>query len=288
MRVRPLRFREVVALLLLAPAAAVAESPRYGEPERLATLDRPAVDESSGLAVSRRRDDLFWTHNDSGDGPKLYAFHTDGSVAATFRVDGADAVDWEDMASYRRDGRARLLVGDIGDNRGRRDHLTLYAVREPKIRGDEEAVEPLPIRRKVPFHLAGGPADCEALAVHPSAERILLLTKRLFGGAVHRLPLFPETSQPTTERVATVTVPLATALDVSPDGRRAVVGTYGPAYIFRRAADEPWSAAFAADPAVVSMPDRRQGETICCGADGRTLYLTSEKRPTPLWRVPPR
>lgn len=31
---------------------------------------------------------------------------------------------------------------------------------------------------------------------------------------------------------------------------------------------------------------RRQGESICFDAqDGRTLWLTSEKLPTPLWRI---
>jgi hypothetical protein len=34
------------------------------------------------------------------------------------------------------------------------------------------------------------------------------------------------------------------------------------------------------------MPRRRQGESICYGPDGKTLYLTSEQLPTPLWEVP--
>jgi hypothetical protein len=34
------------------------------------------------------------------------------------------------------------------------------------------------------------------------------------------------------------------------------------------------------------MPQRRQGETVCYGPDGKTLYLTSEFAPTPLFEVP--
>ncbi len=34
------------------------------------------------------------------------------------------------------------------------------------------------------------------------------------------------------------------------------------------------------------MPQRNQGESVCYGADGRTLYLTSEFAPTPLLEVP--
>ena len=36
----------------------------------------------------------------------------------------------------------------------------------------------------------------------------------------------------------------------------------------------------------IVLPVRVQGEAICYGQDGKTLYLTSEKRPTPLWEVP--
>ena len=36
----------------------------------------------------------------------------------------------------------------------------------------------------------------------------------------------------------------------------------------------------------IGMPLRIQGESICYGPDGKTLYLTSEKLPTPLWEVP--
>jgi hypothetical protein len=76
-------------------------------------------------------------------------------------------------------------------------------------------------------------------------------------------------------------------MDISPDGRRAVILTYGNAYEYCRGEDEAWENAFARAPRIIPMPTRRQGESICYGVDGETLYLTSEKRPTPLWKVPP-
>ena len=75
-------------------------------------------------------------------------------------------------------------------------------------------------------------------------------------------------------------------MDVSPDGRRAVVLSYGDAYEYFRRPEEDWAAAFARGPRLLPMPERQQGEAIGYGADGRSLYLTSEKRPTPLWVVP--
>jgi len=74
-------------------------------------------------------------------------------------------------------------------------------------------------------------------------------------------------------------------MDVSPDGRRMVLLTYGDAFEFQRGEEETWSAALKRRPRKLTMPLRLQGESLCYGSDGRTLYLTSEKLPTPLWEV---
>ena len=58
-------------------------------------------------------------------------------------------------------------------------------------------------------------------------------------------------------------------------------------YEYSRAANEDWKAAFARVPRRIKMPPRAQGESICYGLDGQTLYLTSEKAPCPLLQVRP-
>jgi len=65
-----------------------------------------------------------------------------------------------------------------------------------------------------------------------------------------------------------------------------VVLTYGNAYEFTRENGEACNMAFARQPAEILMPDREQGESICYSLDGKSLYLTSEKLPAPLWEVP--
>ena len=46
-----------------------------------------ALREASGLAASRRHAAVLYSHNDSGDGPHLYALNaTDGSLLAVYRV----------------------------------------------------------------------------------------------------------------------------------------------------------------------------------------------------------
>src|ERR1700741_1476633 len=58
----------------------------YGPPRVLGRLDAPAVNESSGLIASRTNPGLYWTHNDSGDGPNLYALDEYGAHRGTWRV----------------------------------------------------------------------------------------------------------------------------------------------------------------------------------------------------------
>ena len=58
-----------------------------------ATFQSPRVLESSGVAISRQYPGVVWTHNDSGDGPYLYATDLTGAARGFLLVSGADAFD---------------------------------------------------------------------------------------------------------------------------------------------------------------------------------------------------
>ena len=90
----------------------------YAPPVKLATIADSAINESSGLVASRTNSGAYWTHNDSGGGPFIYALDTNGETLGTFRVNGATNRDWEDIAAGPgpQHGRSYLYIGDIGDN----------------------------------------------------------------------------------------------------------------------------------------------------------------------------
>jgi len=81
-----------------------------------ATFHSPRVIESSGVAVSHAYPGVLWTHNDSGDGPYLYATDLRGTDRGALLVPGAQAIDWEDIGlgvparshSCRRPARASI------------------------------------------------------------------------------------------------------------------------------------------------------------------------------------
>ena len=108
-----------------------------------ATFQAPRVAESSGVAVSRAHPDVLWTHNDSGDGPYLYATDLRGTNRGALLVPGAHAIDWEDIAlgpcpvAFPLPPRGKtsapscLYLADTGDNMEFRPFVTVYAVPEP-------------------------------------------------------------------------------------------------------------------------------------------------------------
>jgi len=271
------------------PGTAAPSPPiTYLAPRQIAKIACKQINESSGLACGRRNKDVFWTHNDSGDGPRLFAFDRKGRRLATVTLKGALATDWEDMASFTARGKHILLVGDVGDNYSKRKSCTLYAVAEPKLNTQRPAATgKLPVAQTICFSYEGGPRNCESLAVDPTTLNIYLVSKEGGKCGVYELSWPKKTvSRQVARRIAVLKIAPATAMDISPDGLRAVVLTYGPAFEYVRGKKEKWADAFARKPRRINMPRRRQGESICYGRDGKTLYLTSEFTPSPLWEVP--
>ena len=126
-------FQPVVVILLTAGALRAQAPPAEpAEPEfRTGRIAAKAVGESSGLVASRRHAGVFWTVNDSGNDPVLYAISREGELIAAFPVD-AKNVDWEDLAI---DDDGHLYVADVGNNDGRRTEVRVLRVDEPDPRG---------------------------------------------------------------------------------------------------------------------------------------------------------
>ncbi|MCL6623902.1 MAG: hypothetical protein K6T17_04685, partial [Fimbriimonadales bacterium] len=137
------------------------------------------VRESSGVAVSRRYSGVYWTHNDSGDGPHLYAFDSRGKDLGVFTLKGAQALDWEDMAAMEHNGKPFLYVGDIGDNLKIRKEIRVYCFEEPRLSQPHREIEKHFTYR---FRYPDGSWDAEALLVTPHGS-IEIVTKEIGGKA---------------------------------------------------------------------------------------------------------
>jgi len=278
----------LVVCLAMAAEKAAPRPIRYGKPKVIATLSCPQIDESSGLTRSRRNPGVFWTHNDSGDDARVFALDEKGRHLGTYAIVGARNRDWEEIASVSLDGKHFLLICDAGDNNRKRPFVTLYLAPEPAVDPNRPIkAGKLQVVQTIHFTYDDGPQDCESVAVDSASRTIYLVSKRGHR-TVYRLalPTRAVSRKLVAKTVAELDIAAAVAMDISADGRRAVILTYGPAYEYCRGPGETWAMAFRRPGRKLSMPGRRQGESICYGRDDRTLYLTSEKRPTPLLRVP--
>ena len=297
------RWMMVAALMAAGPAGCRAEPPAkqpddpnaiaYGKGRRLCRLANRNIDESSGMACSRRNPGVFWTHNDSGSGPILYAFNKKGEDLGTFEIEGAKARDYEDIASFSLDGKHYLLVGDTGDNAERRKGYTLYLVEEPEVpQGKGRVAGKAKLLQTIDFTFEGGSRDGESLAVDPTSRTIFVATRTYSRKCeIFQLPLPTEPPKRSlvAKHIATAKIKVGNAMDISPDGLRAVISSYWDGYEFTRKPGEDWATAFRRTPRVIALPgrkERRKGESVAYGPDGKTLYLTSEGSACPLWEVP--
>jgi hypothetical protein len=285
------------AAAVLAAGALQAAAAEFKGPISAGALEAPPRSETSGLAISRRAPDILWTHNDSGNAPVLYAVDTAGRKRGALRVVDASNEDWEDVASFERDGKAWLLVGDIGDNDAKRSSVLVHIVAEPA----PDQLQPDGMLQASPAYslrirFEDGPRDCESVAVDPVEGAIYLLTKRDDVPRLYRAPLAASREKAVVAKlVGTVpevvgTAPLntmvkrlagkrfswPTGMDFAADGRSAVVITYGEAIIFAREGSESWAEAFKRAPLRLPFHGLPQAEAVCFSRNGQTIYVASE------------
>jgi hypothetical protein len=266
--------------------------------ELIGTLP-PALDETSGLAVSRTQPGVLWSHNDSGNAPNLYAIDATGKLLATFSV-SAEARDWEDMSlGPCPDGSEAavsmpascLYLADIGDNDRVRETVTVYIVGEPSV-ADSTSSGAL-AARSFRYRYPDGPDDAEAFAVLPDGD-VTIVTKgrsgtigffRLRRAAIARAIISGEVLSAEYEGDSGIKPDqsisrLVTAAAVSPDGATLAVRTYYEVYFFRAAKEgEKVRWRGTRDPCFLGKAEP-QGEAIDY-FDNEVLLVTSERSRNP-------
>lgn len=286
----------VAFLALFQPALAQQRTPSLAE--RTGTLRSPPITESSGVAVSRRHPGVLWTHNDSGDGPMLYATDLAGFDLGRYLVPGATNYDWEDiaLAPCPEPPRDCLYLADTGDNSERRRTVTLYIVPEPvalpRPAANDDPARVTARARAVRVKYPDGAHDVEAMWVEPDGS-VQLVSKGTNGPMwrylVPRASLDRDTA--TAEPIDRFPVVpqralgrLVTAAAMSPNGKRVVIRTYTELFFYRRERDR--RLAEDGTPCWLGTLEP-QGEGIAF-LDDSTLVLTSEGvlgQPGSIYRV---
>jgi hypothetical protein len=298
----------VFLLLGLCAAQACAqtawpEKPVPSTSERVAILEDKRLNESSGLCLSGRDSKVFWTLNDSGGEPCVFAIDRAGKTRAKVRVRDAANFDWEDIAlGNDKKGAPALFIADIGDNLRIRPTLQIYQIPEPELSAPGKPVEETSSASpKIwRFYYPDGKHNAESLLVHPQTRRMYILTKSDDGPST--LYAFPETLKDDAsmklEKITTLVFPaliragkrphdncMTTSAGFSPDASRMLVCTYSSLYEWTLPKEKPLAEALKAPPLRLMPELVRQMEGACYDADSQTLWFSSEGLPTPLYRV---
>jgi hypothetical protein len=274
----------ITALSLIAAITCSA----YGQAELKGEVAIDQLDEASGLAFSAAGDWL-WSHNDSGDTARLFAFDLQGRDRGQVVLVDRQAFDWEDLSAGPCGTQHCLYIGDIGDNFSQRDQIEVLRLVEPPSPGAGRVTEVE--SELIALQYPGGARDAESLAVDPLTGDLLIISKlrdrpisEVFllsaeawaDPPLRTLRLIDEFEWPGAGLAAQ-----ATAASITPNAERLFVQTYTQALWFDlKRQDGRITGLGAASPA----PNWSLGqcEAAAFAPDGESLWFTCEGSPAPL------
>ncbi|MFF8596508.1 WD40 repeat domain-containing protein [Streptomyces sp. NPDC015220] len=235
------------------------------------TIKDPRIKESSGLAASRLHPGVYWTHNDSDDGPYIYAVDgRTGETVATVTLSGIGKP--RDVEAISIGPGNRIYVGDIGDNLdGTWPYVWIYELPEPKVLKDQT------IRAtQYVVKYSDGARNAESLVVHPKTGRVYIIDKKEDGGHLFEGPARLSSSGANIFKPIAPVDLWATDAAFSPDGTRlAVRGYFGGIHY-------DWNGGRIKRAGRLDVPLQRQGESVTYTVDGSRLLYGSEGADSPV------
>ncbi|HEY4216491.1 MAG TPA: hypothetical protein VGM67_05105 [Gemmatimonadaceae bacterium] len=214
----------------------------------VSTHPRSILTENSAAVMSEQQPGVFFTINDSGNDPILFAMDTSGTDRGAWVVRGATDNDWESgsMGPCAPTDSARecVYVGDTGDNMAERRTHAIYRIDEPAAHGQTDSVT----AEQLFYRYSDAPHDVEAMYIAPNGDLFLITKRRLHApsGALRQALVFRVPSEAWNSR-DTVTAEIVDSLSIvpgsspmrsitdaslAPDGRHLAVRTYSQLYVY--------------------------------------------------------
>lgn len=206
---------------LALPAAAAPSDDGDGKGDKGFTITDSRITESSGLAASHLHPGIYWTHNDSNDGPYIYAVDSGtGRTVATVTFSGVGKP--RDVEAISIGPHNEIYVGDIGDNLdGTWPYVWIYKLPEPKVLKDQT------IRAtQYVVKYSDGARNAESLIVHPKTGRVYIIDKKEDGGHLFEGPAKLSSSGTNYFKPIAAVDLWATDAAFSPNGQQLAVRGY--------------------------------------------------------------
>ena len=256
---------------LALPASAAPSDDGDGKGDKGFTITDSRITESSGLAASHLHPGIYWTHNDSNDGPYIYAVDSGtGKTVATVTFSGVGKP--RDVEAISIGPNNEIYVGDIGDNLdGTWPYVWIYKLPEPKVLKSQT------IRAtQYVVKYSDGARNAESLIVHPKTGRVYIIDKKEDGGHLFEGPAKLSSSGTNYFKPIAAVDLWATDAAFSPNGQQlAVRGYLGGIYY-------DWNGGKIKREGRLDVPLQGQGESVSYSADGTKLMYGSEGTDSPV------
>ncbi|MEU5594369.1 WD40 repeat domain-containing protein [Streptomyces sp. NPDC020298] len=255
----------LTGVFALPASAAASAADGDGAGDQGFTIKDPKITESSGLAASHLHPGIYWTHNDSDDGPYIYAVDSrTGKTVATLTLKGIGSP--RDVEAISIGPGNEIYVGDIGDNLGGKwSYVWVYKLPEPKVLKDQTVTA-----TQYVVKYADGPRNAESLLVHPKTGRVYIIDKNEDGGHLYEGPARLSSSGSNIFKPVAAIDLWATDAAFSPNGRQlAVRGYFGGIYY-------DWDGGKIKRRGRLDVPLQGQGESVSYSPDGTKLMYGSE------------
>jgi len=261
-----LPFALLAGVLLVGVFAAPASAADGdGKGDQGFTIKDSRITESSGLAASHLHPGIYWTHNDSDDGPYIYAVDSStGKTVARVTLSGIGSPRDVEAISIGPDNQ--IYVGDIGDNLGGKwPYVWIYQLPEPK-----KLVDQTVRATQYVVKYTDGARNAESLVVDPKSGRAYIIDKNENGGHLYEGPARLSASGTNYFKPVAAVDLWATDAAISPGGKQlAVRGYFGGIYY-------DWNGGKIKRKGRLNVPLQGQGESVTYSVDGSKLMYGSE------------
>lgn len=268
----------------------LVEGTKFSNPKDMGILDNLEINEASGLVASHYNQDLFWTHNDSGDLPRIFLIASNGKGKLDFILKGIDNRDWEDMGIYQdAAGQSWIYIADIGDNEAKYPSYVIYRFKEPRLEDYLSNVRIITAIEKIEFSLPDQSRDMESFLIDQRTGELFVISKREKYKLLYQVPSkqwnhkveakkimklnfsIPSSSMSLIERLY-----FLTGASVASNNEEILVRNYLEIYYWKKNYYESIPDALARKPRVVPSKLEPQGEAVAFSSSQNGFYTISE------------
>lgn len=283
----------IFTLTILGFSFYLDENPIFKDRINLGEIQNSDIKEASGIAASYINKGVLYTHNDSGDENRFFAFDKNGNHIGIYHLEGVVNRDWEDIAvgPGPNENNSYIYIGDIGDNLAQHQVKYIYRVVEPFIALNKRNIDTtLSQVETISFDYPDGNYDAETLMIDPISKSIYIITKRESKVKVYKLNYPQSTTNLIKAELATELFlpfdpqenkPLnyITGGDISIDGKEITIKSYDKVFYWKRDLNITIEETLKnSEPLILPYEREPQGEAICWNPfDDKGYFTLSEE-----------